>query len=73
MATTSVTEGKRQWSDDDLLCKCEQVVGVLAAMASSEASEREIKDAIWGAHSLACEAQQMALSKVYPEGVGREG
>lgn len=46
---------------DDLACKCEQVTGVLAAIAHSEASPEEIKNAVWGALSLAHEAQGMAV------------
>lgn len=69
MAITSVTETP-EVSTDDLLCKCEQVAGVLNVIAQSDDLDEEIRSAIWGAHSLASEAKRMAVLLVYPE---REG
>lgn len=60
MATGSVATSK--WNPDQLACKCEQVAGVLAVIAQSEASQEEIKNAVWGALALAHEAQDMAIS-----------
>lgn len=62
MATESVTETETRTppSTDDLLCKCQQVAGVIATIAQSGASPEEIKNALWGALSLANDAADMA-------------
>lgn len=57
---------QKQPSMDDLYCKCQQVAGVLATMALSEAGADDMRDALWGAHALAKEAQAMAGAFNWP-------
>lgn len=58
MATESVATPRP--NSDDLFCKCQQVAGVIAAIAASEASQEELRNAMWGALALANEAEDMA-------------
>lgn len=59
MATESVAT-RVDGNPDNVLCKVQQIAGVLAVMAQSEADRDEMRDALWGALALAHEAESLA-------------
>jgi hypothetical protein len=67
MATESVATRPREPTLDELFCKCEQVTGVLAIMAQRQTDDSELRNALWGALSLAHESLEMVEAMLYPE------
>lgn len=61
MANESVDRGvKAAPTAEDVFLMCQQVSGVLIALAQSNASGEDMKNALFGAHSLAIGAQDLA-------------
>ncbi|MFT4255633.1 MAG: hypothetical protein QM599_01505 [Pseudoxanthomonas sp.] len=53
-------------SMDSLFCKCQQLTGVLATLAVADVPLEDMRNAIWGAHALAEQAQGMAEAINWP-------